>query len=489
MDNKAFVFSGMSLLMVLPAILLAASLLNMMKYAETSSTIGIAGGSVFYTCQNLIDFLQAGSVDGRRDYAIEQASVIAQSRGMNFTATNLTNVTYQIYLSMPGLTCNKTIELRRGTLIVDLNLSGWNTTINNLPVYLRRGVNSIINTTTYVVAGTMGAVTGATVNLDILNESFTGTTTAGYYRKNLNLSNYVDTTDRCTRKFFLGQHTASATASLAEWYDGSDSESFSVLGDASGSTATGYKPTRTTLGIKITMVDEYGDPVTEYFFDAPDNPNCDGNYTLPMPTINVKIYEDSIASGNLKAAYTSPTNISECQDKQPPNCEPPALDTGIYMTSSGITFTASKVYYGVVNVTSSDYLPFNFAGEISFTDAEAANVSFGPKSGNKGDQAGATDRIRLNITNIGTTDLSGYTYTTLFKYCDGSGCDVNNVSTYKFYRENSDTAPAGKRGASWIHNALNSSITLSSGNRLFANITSVGLPEIDLTNNFVNGTA
>ena len=50
---KAFVFSGMALLLAIPAIILAASLLHMMSMADTSTTLSIASDKVFYAARDL----------------------------------------------------------------------------------------------------------------------------------------------------------------------------------------------------------------------------------------------------------------------------------------------------------------------------------------------------------------------------------------------------------------------------------------------------
>ncbi len=491
MDNKAFVFTGFAFLMVIPAIILAASLFNMMYYGSTGIAISMVSDEVFYGCQNLISFLQDASRDGQREYAMAQAALYASEHGLNYTNITINATFFKILLETPGFTCNKTVELRFGTLRVNLTLYGWNTTVDGLPVYFRRVRNNILNTSTYVTFPNSSAVSGANVTLDILNESFKNTTDAtGYYWKTLNITKYVDTTDACTRKTYLGQHSAEATASFTNYYDGSDSESFRILGDMSSSTAEGFTSGsggNRKLGVRITLVDEYGDPVTEYPITG-----CgpQGNYTSPLPTITARIYEGSISPDNLKASYVSPINITE-----------KGKSSGVYETAPGISFTVSADYYATVNASSADYLSLNWQGKISFTDLEATTVYNQSLINDGFDECKFTGTLAagivLNVTNVGTTsgkppDTTINNYIVVYKYCDGGGCDKANVSTFKTYATRTYGYPSGQggQGGNWLVCAINNTVPLSSGNVIFANITSVNTPNIDksLGNNLVNST-
>ncbi len=496
MDNKAFVFTGFAFLLVVPAIILAAALANMMYYGSTGIAISMAGDEVFYSCQNMLDFLEDGSRDGQRDYVLEQAALYASEHGLNFTNATINTTFFQIVFESPGgLTCNKTVELRLGTLLLNLTLSDWNATEGGVPVYFRKTRNNFVNVTANVTYSNNTCVPGASVILDILGLTTSmNQTTCGIYTNLTNITALVDSTDECTRKSLLGSKTADATTNRTDWYDGSDSESFLILGDMIMSTVEGVtsgKGNNLRLGVTTTLVDEYGDPVTEYFFDSPDTPNCNQNYTMSMPNITISIYEGSVDDSNLQGTFVSPINISE---------DEPPKDSGVYATDSGVSFTLIETYLAVVSVSSPDYLTFNWQGEITFSDLEASSIYDDTVEGMdaQNEECKFTGSplgqgIVLNITNVGTTGSETIdNLSVVYKYCDAVGCSLDNVSTYKAYGTGVYDYPGGRagRGGNWLVCERNISVALAGGNRIFANITSVNSPNIDnsLTNNIINGT-
>jgi len=508
MKSKAFVFSGMGLLLVIPAIVLAASLVNMMGYGREATALAVSGDSVFYSCNNLISFLDTGARQGDRENALSFASSYANGTGLNFTYTALNQTYYRIILRTPSITCNKTIELRSGALLANLTLlsASYNlsTTYLGLMAYFR---NATIPFTVKVTFYNGTTVTGANTTTIVLgaNGTRTGLTNSSgiYYSNTIWIPNTTSNpgafsspfsdSGKCVRKEPLGTHTATTTATLFQYYDGDDKEQFKVMGNMSNAKVEGYKPTRTTLGLKITLKDEYGDPITLYSStlsnqdeSAGEGTNdCGTNYTSPLPTINATIY-----GGSTQASYTTNAGtINETGGSQNDK------NLGVFLSTSGITFSVTQTYYANISASQVDYFSYNVSAvEISFTDFEATNVSYSPTTSSCdakiGGGPGNNPHISLNLTNIGTS--TGWNYTIFFKYCDtGAGCTEGNYSTYQTYYNNTYNYPTGKtgRGGNWI--ACSDNGAAIGGKKIFANITSVGSPnqDIDLTNNYVNGTA
>jgi len=501
MDNKAFVFTGFAFLLVVPAIILAGALANMMYYGSTGIAISMVGDEVFYSCQNILGFLDDGSRDGQRDYVLEQAALYASEHSLNFTSTAITTTFFGIVFESPGgLTCNKTVDLRLGTLSLNLTMHDWNSTLGGKGVYFRKDRNNIVNVTGNVTFSNETCASGASVTLDILGlTNQMNETVCGIFTDLTNVTALVDDTDECTRKYILGTKTADASTNLTDWYDGSDSESFFILGDMSGSTVEGLVSGRgASKGLKamINLADEYGDVVTEYVWPSQAQKlDCNGNFTSSLPNITASIYKTSIIPGNLQATFVAPINITENAD-------------GEFITTDPVTgFTSDSDYFAVVSASSADYATFSWQGPITFTDLKAYNVYNESVDGMKlpankecdiPNQAANGDQgIVLNISNIGTTDDSTIeNLSVIYKYCDGSSCDLDDVNTYKPYANGTYDYPTGGPPSGrdqWLVCEFDVGISLESGDRIFANITSVnsaGTLDIDqrLTNNFANWT-
>jgi hypothetical protein len=489
-DRKGFVFTGISLLLTIPAIVLMASFINMLNYGNLGVQVAVSGDNVFYTCDNLLSFLVDGARDGGRSTAISMASAYADQRNINFTATPLTVPYYQIAVEDDGrMKCNRTIDLRNGTLNVDLTLSNNVSEQNGLPVYFRVGGNSTINTTTFVTYPSGGPVNGANVTLVALGTSFTNLTNAsGYTNQSINISSYYDLSlptkeERdCSTKSVLGQNTAVATATKPDYYDGVDTEDFLVLGNISNANVEGYKPTKTTLGLKITLLDDFDFPVSQYPSEDSGglDLDCGDNYTAPFPTITAELHETSVP--NLVATWNSPINISE--EKQGATTW-----DGIFWTNdSGYTFTVANTYYAVVSVSQPGYLPVSMTKEVTFTDFRATSLAYGDGGGIcKGSVGGPIGNkktvIQLTITNIGTTDDSVWQNYTIAYY----HTNATNLNQTLFYTY----SPGGsaKRGADpWT--ICSDPLLLGGGVYISANLTAVSTPnlDIDLSNNYINST-
>ncbi len=485
-DRRGFVFTGISLLLAIPAVVLMASFISMLEYGDLGTETMIGGDSVFYTCDNLLDFLENGARDGSRAAVLANAASYADARGITFNSTELNTSLYQISVVFAGkIKCNRTIELRNGSLNVNLTLSNYATTQGGLPVYLRTGVNSLINTSTLVTFPSGNPASGANVTVITLGESHNNlTNSTGFTEKIFNISAIYDPSNDCSTKAVLGTQTAEATATMIEYYDGSDSESYQILGNISNANVEGYKPTKTTLGLKMTFKDEFGYPVSEYPSQDSGSPDldCAGNYTAPFPSITARLYDTSVAAANLKSTWTSPTNISE--EKQGAT-----QWDGIFWTNdSGYAFTVANTYLAVVSISQPGFISKNVTKEVSFTDFQATAAVYGDGSGIcKGSVGGPSgsnkEVIQLVITNVGTTDNTVWVnYTVAYSHTNST--NVFETLTYTYY-------PSGaKRGSSpWI--ICSNYIALAPSTFISANITAVGVPnvDVDLTNNYVNATA
>jgi hypothetical protein len=128
MNNKGFVFTGMAFLLVIPAIMLAASYMSMIKTGEKGTEYSLTSDVVLYTQKNIIDFLVEGAKAGKKDKAIDDAKMHAQRVGLNLTIAPV-NLTYYLITTVTesGIVYNITIELLKSTIMnLTLDKSDYN---------------------------------------------------------------------------------------------------------------------------------------------------------------------------------------------------------------------------------------------------------------------------------------------------------------------------------------------------------------------------
>lgn len=387
MKNSGFVFNAMAFLLIIPAAILAASFLHMVQHGSEGIELVISGDKVFYTCNNVMDFLQTGAVDGERGDAIDEALLYANQSGMNVTITELNSTYFTVVLQTGGgIECNRTIELRNGTLRLSLSLGDYRVLFNGVPIYVRKGANSTMNITTYTTYPNNNPVDGADVVVDILDESISGisgSNGSGYFNTSLNITSKVVDTDSCWRKALLGESQATATANLTNWYDGTDEEFFYIWGIISSSIVPLPKGGK-VMDVRVILTDGYNDYI--YSEDCSKKTNV----TYDDPYITMDVYEGA----SLHVTYESGTanDISLASGKT------------YYETDPDFSFNPAKSYTAYINVTMPDFMDasgnITHANdeELTFYDLGVANISYDPLD----------VEIDVNITNYGTEALGDF---------------------------------------------------------------------------------
>jgi hypothetical protein len=270
MENRGFIFNAMAFLLIIPAIILAASLLSMARYGGEGARIAVGSETVFYACENIIDFLDSGARQGKREEALAFAESYASSLGLNFSYSKIpgTIANYSISVEGPGrIICNKTIELRNCSFNVELTLSNNTHTIDSNPTYVRKGtIVGLVHVTYQDGSDASG------VNVSISSDLFeTEGITNG--SGNFNFSVYINASDcsptdecgescdqDCCDRASLGIYPISVTAENEYCYSKTVSDSFNVYGIIY-STITS-KVRGNTMTIKILLTDEYNDEIS-----------------------------------------------------------------------------------------------------------------------------------------------------------------------------------------------------------------------------------
>lgn len=403
MKNRGFVFNTMAFLLIIPAAILAASFLHMVQSGSEGIELVIRGDKVFYTCNNVMDFLQTGAVEGERDSVIDETLLYADQSGMNVTITQLNSTYFTVVLQTGGgIKCNKTLELRNGTLRLNLTLENYIALFNGVPLYVRKGANSTINITTYTTYPSGNPMAGADIVIDILDANLSNTSdSSGYFNTSLNITSKVDTTDSCWRKALLGESQATATANLTNWYDGTDEEFFYIWGIMNSSIVPEPKAGK-NMYVLITLTDDYGDYI--YSEDCSKKTNV----TYDDPYITMDIYQGTTWVESYESGTANDISL--------------ASGKTYYRTDSPFSFNPAKLYTAYINVTMPDFMDasgnitHSNEKELTFYDLGVSNVSYDLSSG----------KIEVNITNYGTeTKGLGDDFDMVINYSTDNGTTWN----------------------------------------------------------------
>lgn len=473
MKNRGFVFSTMGFLLIIPAVILAASFLHMVQSGSEGIGLVISGDKTFYTCNNVIDFLQTVAVEDERSVAIDGALLYAGQSGLNITITESNASYYTVLLQMAnGMKCNKTIELRSGTLRLNLSLENYMALFNGAPIYVRTGGNSTMNITTYTTYPNSTSVDGADILVSgleyITAESISGTSGSngsGYFNYTLDINAEVDTSDSCWRKALLGEYTATATANLTNFYDGTDDESFYIWGIMSAS-ITPYKK-GSDMYVRVTLTDEYDD----YIYS--ENCESETNVTYTDPYITIEVYSDNDDTTNPPNCAADPEFCPETG-----SAYDISLDTGSvkrYITDIPFEFDAGWYYAAYVSITMPDFM--NGSGSIAhmvfqpltFYDLGIGEIEY-TTSGNK---------LETTIVNYGTQSLDNYTLEIVYSIDNGSVWNTCYNDTVTV----GGSIPTPRKGSVtkiWCNPALD----ILDTNLINATLTDVGPQDEDPENDF-----
>ncbi|MEE8403199.1 MAG: hypothetical protein V3R93_05555, partial [Candidatus Hydrothermarchaeaceae archaeon] len=395
--------------------------------------------------------------------AIAEALLYADQSGLNITITESNASYYTVLLQMAnGMKCNKTIELRSGTLRLNLSLENYMALFNGAPIYVRTGGNSTMNITTYTTYPNSTSVDGADIVVSgleyITAESISGTSGSngsGYFNYTLDINAEVDTSDSCWRKALLGEYTATATANLTNFYDGTDDESFYIWGIISSSIVPLPKGGK-VMDVRVALTDEYGDPIYS------ENCKSETNVTYDDPYITMDVYQGA----SLYVTYESGTanDISLVSGKT------------YYKTDPSFSFNPAKSYTANINVTMPDFMDgsgnITHANEkeLTFYDLGVANVSYDPVDG----------EIDVNITNYGTEALGDFDLVINYSTDNGTTwniCCATVDAPPKCDNPPNITAssPAVRKGSK----VLDCDAALVPGNTNLINTTIVGVDPLD----------
>lgn len=401
----------MGFLLVIPAVVLAASFLNMVEYGGVGSGIVVLGDNLFYNGQNIITFLEDAARAGELSFAVGEAEAFASGSGKELTIQSLSCTSSNIFfLSSTGAAVNKTFPLKNGTLQVNLSLSGYNITALGRLIYMR---GTTINTTTNVTYQNGSCVDFANVYIETLGTTNTISTAnpCGIFRYEKGITG--DTGDACENKNDIGGAVVEATSSTECYYNGSETEDIriSMLINIGDMAATDYGPTLVhgeTFNIEFRLYDDLGDPISII-----EEADCD-NYSIGYPEITLTIN----ASGDI-TTFTYGNNIED-------DGGVPGIGDGYYITNETLTYDNTKVYNYTICVNQTDYV--NATGDDNHCEsgtliggAAAANidVEFEDPIGWFGDDgrggSGTTKTCKSTATgnqgigvwveNVGTTDV------------------------------------------------------------------------------------
>jgi hypothetical protein len=341
--KKGFVFSSMGFLLVIPAMILAASFLNMMEYGGFGTRIVISGDNIYYHGQNAVDFLQDAARDGYRNDSIENVTDYSAERGLNLTIEEVNCTLARIILSQgDDLEINRTFELKLGSLEVEMNLTGNMSYFDNRYVFQR---GTLINISSNVTYNNGSDVDGAVVTNTVLGSDVASVDTTNLYTSSSLIAPGADTGDYCTNAENIGNSEVVSEAVRTCYYDGEASEDIRVVGIST----LAFEPVIRRLkncAPGINYIIDYEMQVTDEFGDGVREMECTDT-TLEYPDLNFSLSLDGAAP----VRYFFGTNITTGGISGGKK-----ISAGWYSTNASLCYDSDATRTGTLCVISPDFI-------------------------------------------------------------------------------------------------------------------------------------